>query len=95
MDDEFEPYMEEPEPVAPLKTDARRDWAEIAEKLRAHPGEMFVIDEDGYRSEVAVLKSGRNRAFQPPEEWHFEGRGYEGQRVGKVYGMYVGKKGGR
>jgi hypothetical protein len=46
----------------------RIDWGEVADRLRANPGQWGVI-HDVSRAMGTAIKNGRVAALRPPHEW--------------------------
>lgn len=78
---------------APLPPDGRarrkgNKWVEIADQLRARPGEWAIVDTFGNRNAASPtsrrIRLGLLSAFRPAGEWESTTRGAD------VYARYVG-----
>lgn len=69
----------------------RIHWDEVAERLRANPGQWGVI-HDVSRSVGTQIKKGRVAALRPPEDWETMTRRDPAlsQARGTLYVRYIG-----
>jgi hypothetical protein len=83
-------------PPASLRNRTRRNWQEVADSLKANPGNWAVVAEDVSASTGTHIRHGRLTAFAP--EGAFEARvsGARDSKTGraeKVYARFIGEKG--
>jgi hypothetical protein len=87
----------------PVKVDARRlgllqqrrsgrapiyPWEDIAARAKKEPGTWFWAATDIELSHAVKIRSGKKKAFRPPENWRVRAKGPRGGR-GDIYVVYV------
>ena len=75
-----------------IKSQGRKNWAEVADDLKANPMTWALIDEDVSTGMAGNLRKGRVSAFRPENNWEFTTRENAGGRVGKLFARYIGEE---
>jgi len=77
-----------------IPTQRKYDWEGIASALRSMPGEWAVVARDVPRTHAAMIRSGRYRAFRPPDHYEVTTVGPAGNRA-DLYMVYIGAPGAK
>lgn len=83
-----------PRQVRSISQQRKYDWEGIASELRSMPGQWAIVARDVPRSHAAMIRSGRYRAFRPPEHYEVTTVGPAGNRA-DLYMAYIGAPGAR
>lgn len=77
------------------KTPPPRAHVELAEALRARPGEWAIFSEDGAPANATHIKQGKRAAFRPAGSFDAVTRSHPGSRRCVIYVRYIGEEHGR